>query len=260
MIERRKRAFTLIELLVVIAIIAILAAILFPVFARAKEAAKRTQCFSQMRQLAAAVTMYTEDNNSTFPMATNYGAPTDSPERLWVGPVYGYVNDKPIFSCPASYGEYADLWANRNKMNIGYSGATAYDPQGCVEGDPNPNGCEGFTTVTSPSRIGEISKTALFADTPAGPLAEKYRGHVFSPYNGPVNAADPQYSIPLTSDRDLVKELNHLAPSQLKPIWCRHNKTGKDEGFSSIIFADLHAKSYSAKSILAMDKIIWRFR
>ena len=257
---RGRRAFTLIELLVVIAIIAILAAILFPVFAKAKDAAQRTRSFSQMRQLAAGVTLYTEDASATFPMATNYGAPTDSTDRLWIGPVYGYVNDKPIFSCPATYGEFADLWANRNKMNIGYSGATAYDPEGCVEGDPNPSGCEGFTTVTGPGRISEPSKTALFADTPAGELAQKYRGYVFSPYNGPVNNDNPEYSIPLTSDRDLVKEMNHLAPSQLKPIWCRHSRTGRDEGFASIIFADLHAKAYSAKSILAMDKIIWRFR
>jgi prepilin-type N-terminal cleavage/methylation domain-containing protein len=258
--NKRGGGFTLIELLVVIAIIAILAAILFPVFAKAKDAARRTQCFSQMRQLAVAVTMYTEDASGTFPMATNYGAPTDSADRLWMGPVKSYVNDQAIYTCPGSYGEYAELWADRNKMNIGYSGATAYDPQGCVEGQADPTGCEGFTTVTSPSRISEVSRTALFADTPAGPLAEKYRGYVFSPYNGPVNTQNPEYSIPLTSDRDLVKELNNLPPSQLKPIWCRHSKTGKDDGFSSIIFADLHAKSYSAKSILAMDKIIWRFR
>jgi len=260
MILRGSRAFTLIELLVVVAIIAILAAVLFPVFAKVKDAAQKTRCFSQMRQLAAAVTLYTEDAGATFPMATNYGAPTDSTDRLWTAGVYPYVGDKPIFSCPTSYGEYADLWANRNKMNIGLNGATAYDPQGCVEGQANPNGCEGFTTITGPGRIAEPSKTALFADTPAGDLNEKYRGYVFSPYNGPVNNQNPEYSIPLTSDRDLVKELNHLAPSQLKPIYCRHSKTGRDEGFASIIFADLHAKAYSAKSILAMDKIIWRFR
>lgn len=257
---RYRRGFTLIELLVVIAIIAILAAILFPVFARAKEAAKRTTCFSQMRQLAAAVTMYTNDASETFPMATNYGADTNDPARLWVEPVYGYVNDKQIFICPSEYGEFGNNWATRNVLNIGYSGATAYDPDGCVEGQPNMVGCEGFKTATGPSRMAEPSKTALFCDTPAGPLAEKYRGYVFSPYNGPENLQNLEYSIPMTSDRDLVKENQNLPPSQLKPIWCRHHKTGKDEGFGNIIFADLHAKSYSAKSILAMDKIIWRFR
>jgi len=65
----RKRGFTLIELLVVIAIIAILAAILFPVFARAREAARRAVCLSNMRQLALAMIMYTNDHDDRFPLA-----------------------------------------------------------------------------------------------------------------------------------------------------------------------------------------------
>jgi len=65
----RKRGFTLIELLVVIAIIAILAAILFPVFARAREAARRAVCLSNMRQLALAMIMYTNDYDERFPLA-----------------------------------------------------------------------------------------------------------------------------------------------------------------------------------------------
>ncbi len=61
-----KRGFTLIELLVVIAIIAILAAILFPVFARAREKARQTTCTSNQRQLAAAITMYAQDHNNAL--------------------------------------------------------------------------------------------------------------------------------------------------------------------------------------------------
>lgn len=63
-----RRAFTLIELLVVIAIIAILAAILFPVFAQAKEAAKKTQGLSQIKQTATGVNIYTTDNDDNFPL------------------------------------------------------------------------------------------------------------------------------------------------------------------------------------------------
>ena len=65
----KRRAFTLIELLVVIAIIAILAAILFPVFARAKESAKRTACLSNSRQQGAALLMYLTDNDGMMPTA-----------------------------------------------------------------------------------------------------------------------------------------------------------------------------------------------
>ena len=65
----RRRGFTLIELLVVIAIIAILAAILFPVFAQAREAARKTSCVSNMWQVGIAFTMYTQDYDECYPWA-----------------------------------------------------------------------------------------------------------------------------------------------------------------------------------------------
>jgi len=67
--KHSSKAFTLIELLVVIAIIAILAAILFPVFAQAKEAAKKTQCLSNMKQIGTAMMMYLNDNEDVYPLA-----------------------------------------------------------------------------------------------------------------------------------------------------------------------------------------------
>jgi prepilin-type N-terminal cleavage/methylation domain-containing protein len=66
----KKRGFTLIELLVVIAIIAILAAILFPVFSRAREQARKTACLSNMKQMATATMMYVQDWDETFPITT----------------------------------------------------------------------------------------------------------------------------------------------------------------------------------------------
>jgi prepilin-type N-terminal cleavage/methylation domain-containing protein len=75
---RYGRGFTLIELLVVIAIIAILAAILFPVFARARESAVRTQCLNNIKQIALGALMYVQDYDERMPMGVNVsGGPTE---------------------------------------------------------------------------------------------------------------------------------------------------------------------------------------
>jgi hypothetical protein len=105
----------------------------------------------------------------------------------------------------------------------------------------------------------EASRVGLFAETPNGPLADKYRGYVFSPDNGVLNTTDVTLSTPLVADKDLVAG-SALAPSQLKPIFCRYSKTGNNDGVSPIIFGDGHAKHYSAKAIKVPGKIIWRFR
>src|SRR5450432_2383849 len=81
---RSSKAFTLIELLVVIAIIAILAAILFPVFAQAREKARQTSCLSNLKQLGLGFLMYASDNDGYFPAPiTNYGAKDGAPPT-WV--------------------------------------------------------------------------------------------------------------------------------------------------------------------------------
>lgn len=94
---RKAGGFTLIELLVVIAIIAILAAILFPVFARARDAARSTNCLSNMKQISLGLSMYLEDNNDTIPPLL-YQAPfTDQ----LVDPLKPYVKSSNIWYCPS---------------------------------------------------------------------------------------------------------------------------------------------------------------
>ncbi|MCG9893897.1 MAG: DUF1559 domain-containing protein [Fimbriimonadaceae bacterium] len=85
---RRLRAFTLIELLVVVAIIAILAAILFPVFARAKESAKKTACLSNLKQIGLAFGLYSSDWDDSYP---NTGDPWLWIGRKWRWPVMPYL-------------------------------------------------------------------------------------------------------------------------------------------------------------------------
>src|ERR1700749_4193710 len=88
------RAFTLIELLVVIAIIAILAAILFPVFAQAREKARAASCLSTAHQVGMAVYMYTSDYDETYPFATDaYDAINANQIDSWPDRVYAYVKE-----------------------------------------------------------------------------------------------------------------------------------------------------------------------
>jgi prepilin-type N-terminal cleavage/methylation domain-containing protein/prepilin-type processing-associated H-X9-DG protein len=85
----RRGGFTLIELLVVIAIIAILAAILFPVFAKAREKARQNSCLSNQRQIALAVMMYTQDNDETLPDAATVWQRLELPPKMFICPTKG---------------------------------------------------------------------------------------------------------------------------------------------------------------------------
>lgn len=95
-----RKAFTLIELLVVIAIIAILAAILFPVFARARENARRTSCLSNIKQIGLGVMQYVQDYDEMYPMAYNGGNPSGS--QYWNEVLQPYVKSTQVFRCPSS--------------------------------------------------------------------------------------------------------------------------------------------------------------
>ena len=97
---KRQYGFTLIELLVVIAIIAILAAILFPVFAKVREKARQTSCLSNEKQLGLGFIQYSQDNDEQIPIRNGGGGPTDLECGGWGGRIYPYVKSTGVYKCP----------------------------------------------------------------------------------------------------------------------------------------------------------------
>ena len=127
--QQGRSAFTLIELLVVIAIIAILAAILFPVFARARENARRSSCQSNMKQLGLAFAQYTQDYDERLPC--NYWEAPGTDQKGWderVAPYTGqkisYGNSPGIFQCPSDSvaRAYTNSTARSYSMNTKVAG------------------------------------------------------------------------------------------------------------------------------------------
>ncbi|MEO6906637.1 MAG: DUF1559 domain-containing protein [Abditibacteriaceae bacterium] len=142
---QQRSAFTLIELLVVIAIISILAAILFPVFARARENARRATCQSNLKQIALGIMMYNQDYDGTYPMLQTGGpgGPAGGIQWGWYysdGSYAGvdssnsvpldttlqpYLKSTQIFSCPSMLSGYNDYFYNSN-LGVGISSECQY--------------------------------------------------------------------------------------------------------------------------------------
>lgn len=120
----RSFGFTLIELLVVIAIIAILAAILFPVFAKAREKARQTACMSNLKQLGLAIVQYVQDNDEDLP-SSDYNDLNGCWESYsWRFAIYPYVKSTGVYACPSNNNTQTDYLSTNdctNKM-FGLSG------------------------------------------------------------------------------------------------------------------------------------------
>lgn len=113
-LHSKNRGFTLIELLVVIAIIALLAAILFPVFGRARENARRTSCLSNLKQIGLGIIQYSQDYDETMLRASYHSASgtswndktlpatTTTVNYKWMDAIYPYVKSQQVFVCPSS--------------------------------------------------------------------------------------------------------------------------------------------------------------
>jgi len=115
---RGRFGFTLIELMIVIAIIAILAAILFPVFAHAREKARQTNCISNVRQIAMALVMYAGDADNALPLERG-SAPGNLYVSSWIDTVQPYSNNLQLFICPSCSDQSVD-WRNNDDLLRNY--------------------------------------------------------------------------------------------------------------------------------------------
>ena len=151
-----RKAFTLIELLVVIAIIAILAAILFPVFARARENARLSSCKTKLKQIGLGIAQYTQDYDEKLPGRVTVTAPT----RSWRVLIQPYVKSTQLFACPSNTG---------NSLTTTDDGGTLMPRSYSINGATTPwfagNAPSEFDVGKSLAAIGSVSQVVLVAET-----------------------------------------------------------------------------------------------
>jgi len=170
----RRSGFTLIELLVVIAIIAILAAILFPVFARAREKARQTSCLSNVKQITLGMLMYAGDYDEMWPVAYYYSADwmqeyawdfhVDWAAGSWsLGLIGPYMKNAQINQCPTV--KSLQTWG---RPATGYAYNTSYIGRGPLEPQPIPSS---IGDVQAPSETALVADSAYWSPGPPAGLA-----------------------------------------------------------------------------------------
>jgi prepilin-type N-terminal cleavage/methylation domain-containing protein/prepilin-type processing-associated H-X9-DG protein len=162
-----KSAFTLIELLVVIAIIAILAAILFPVFGRARENARRSACQSNLKQIGLGIMQYIQDYDEKYPInfhninGSANGYQDVQNERGWAYNIQPYLKSQQIFQCPSDSGAIANYSLINDisgHMNVGYTDYAYNRALG--------NAATGTPTVVSAAALTFASNTVMIVEAP----------------------------------------------------------------------------------------------
>lgn len=212
----RRRGFTLIELLVVIAIIAILAAILFPVFLNAKHQAQQSACANNAKQIGTALLLYLQDSQETLPEngRSNYGVGLKFPDRWFSNQMKKYVKNEKVWNCPSAmkdtscyhsaadrdYGMAANYW----KRKISTISATSKTPIICdakynyFYSDRERKEYPNFYDANSiPNRVHSNGACYVFVDGHA-----EWSRH-FVTYIGTIGL--PSYDYRLVSSLDLAK-------------------------------------------------------
>jgi prepilin-type N-terminal cleavage/methylation domain-containing protein/prepilin-type processing-associated H-X9-DG protein len=214
---RARAAFTLIELLVVIAIIAILAAVLFPVFAQAREKARQVSCLSNMKQIGAAALMYAQDYDERTPRnwygdlgmeATNYPGDPPNDRYKWMDVIQPYIKNTQVFVCPSAsnltYVPRSSLQAGQETRKYGgYAYNRAYGDFD-VEADITP-------ASKLLAQLEVPSETVWFAETLGG-------GPYDFDFRWPDVAANPV--VENTSPRRLGVYIVERHHGRTNVLWC----------------------------------------
>ncbi len=234
--HQQYHGFTLIELLVVIAIIALLAAILFPVFGRIRESAHRTSCASNLKQLAFGVLQYTQDNDDCF-LPTQWTGQTATPPdgvfwtaTTWYWPqiIYPYTKNKQISVCPDAPTNYQFSPNAPAFGNYGANGLIFNTIQGGVS---RPQVMQ--ATVQTPAT------TYLLMDAGSVSIFPYYPFHpdVYVQYLPGTGPSSPSGLVALTATSD----------TKLR----QDEDTGRHFGGLNVAFTDGHVKWYSSATVLA---------
>ncbi|GIV08366.1 MAG: hypothetical protein KatS3mg019_0457 [Fimbriimonadales bacterium] len=168
----KKSGFTLIELLVVIAIIAILAAILFPVFANARAKARQSACTSNLNQISKAFLMYANDYSQMMPTVGWIFRPTPDNAPLWTAMIAPYTKNRDLFRCPeASNTEYGEVWSQRARLSYGLNWFWGFPYQSSMD------------YVVSLSKVTRPAAAILVLDSvPIQPTTDPFGGYMVTPF------------------------------------------------------------------------------
>ena len=226
---KRGSGFTLIELLVVIAIIAILAAILFPVFARARENARRSSCLSNMKQIGLGIIQYTQDYDEKYPPVSTTVASTVTtppPGRFmgWGDEIQSYVKSTQILQCPSESDPPSD-----NPATGGVAGGPGYSDYYMNTKLLQPAANQTANGGISQAAIAQVSSTIMNGESPSNRARSNTNGCNFS---FTQTAADCG-----TEPVQLARVSNGLPGTALTPRTFERHLEG-----ANYSFADGHAK------------------
>lgn len=232
--DARRRAFTLIELLVVIAIIAILAAILFPVFAKAREKARQTSCASNLKQLNLAVLQYNQDYDEKMPNASIFDSTHGSWEAYsWKEQIYSYVKSRQVYVCPSNSTNtnttYLSDWVTNTNTFDGMTGLSTdyacnanYSRNSNRNGNNNPGDGSFSVQSTAPNNLLSTSIAQFAAPSQTITILEA----------APDNGNAPNIDI--------------TASNFANSLFAGHT------GLTNCAFADGHVKSLKPASMLSV--------